>query len=110
LIAFISSSKCLSIALLPSLPLTATTRIARGLPSKAYPDGSGGREGRRERGGKAITYMNLLVRIERVVQGKVEIEGSDLVVVLVLTDQRPVVAGPGGKEEGEGGREGGVCE
>ena len=74
LIAFISSSKCLSIALLPSPPLTATTRIARGLPSKAYPDGSRGREGRRERGGKAITYMNLLVRIERVVQRKVKIE------------------------------------
>jgi hypothetical protein len=53
--------------------------------------------------------MNLLIRIKGVVQRKIEVEGSDLVVVLVLADQRAVVSGPGKGRDGgsEGGREGG---
>lgn len=51
--------------------------------------------------------MYLLIRIDRIVERKIEVESSDLVIVLVLADQRASVPGPangggGGKERREG--------
>lgn len=49
--------------------------------------------------------MYLLIRIDRIVERKIEVESSDLVIVLVLADQRASVPGPA--NGGGGGRKGG---